>query len=628
MTKEFKKITNKNETRYVLETVTAGATSSASIPSAPVSDGAVIKRTTEADAPKVPQKPRQGHLRQQTGGGKHRDKKREQKGGQEKHRKPFAEQHASTSKSTNNKNKVEGFEEPSVPGGRWTYSGHQIIANNKTPNGSFLVLKNKNDGKYEIHKQVGSRTPGGLEFVGAYTTPEETEAAFKEISGGVEIGVAEGLDFDTDQMVSFIYDQIKRLGGGNTKDSLKDLLKTEKMPLIVQSNPELFDIAFDIAYKRFFHIDPPNNTVDYTDWSMHQGEMGRFEKGRYEAAEGFADIVADSFEKGDKVEYHQGIWTVLDKDPAQDTLTIAKEIETVDALKVRKAQSANINERHVDHEISMSRSELYSIAKNSMALFKLLSNRSEMEGLEAWQQSKITKAADYLNAVHRSLTYDEQYGDDDHMGVSEADKPLSYHDELRRYDDRQARGIGRTGGRADDEILQRSKNYEISFTGPRLYFDVSPDKEKFALSIQMRKDKEGKWYLPTFHDIPQEEFADRVQRARDILDQQGDYKEAPKGIFSKGWTTEGKIKGADGKACWPGKRHAGTKNGKDICVPVGEDNYINSLMNQLYEKAPPGEKYERMVNHIKAGYSKDGKLTDVERSKAYGAAWKAKNKNK
>ena len=34
--------------------------------------------------------------------------------------------------------------------------------------------------------------------------------------------------------------------------------------------------------------------------------------------------------------------------------------------------------------------------------------------------------------------------------------------------------------------------------------------------------------------------------------------------------TEGKIKGIDGKACWKGKRYAGTKNGKDICIPVGE----------------------------------------------------------
>ena len=39
----------------------------------------------------VTQKPRQGPLRPQTGGGAHRDKKKEQKQGKEKHKKPFME---------------------------------------------------------------------------------------------------------------------------------------------------------------------------------------------------------------------------------------------------------------------------------------------------------------------------------------------------------------------------------------------------------------------------------------------------------------------------------------------------------------------------------------------------------
>ncbi|MFZ9264879.1 MAG: hypothetical protein ACO222_06925, partial [Polynucleobacter sp.] len=100
---------------------------------------------------------------------------------------------------------------------------------------------------------------------------------------------------------------------------------------------------------------------------------------------------------------------------------------------------------------------------------------------------------------------------------------------------------------------------------------------------------------------------------------------------------EGKIKGVDGKACWKGKRYAGKikkADGtyKDKCVPVGEDAYSESLMNQLNsiisEKAPPGDKYERMVKHIKKGYAKDGKITDKERSIAYATAWKAKNKAK
>jgi hypothetical protein len=41
-----------------------------------------------------------------------------------------------------------------------------------------------------------------------------------------------------------------------------------------------------------------------------------------------------------------------------------------------------------------------------------------------------------------------------------------------------------------------------------------------------------------------------------------------------------KIKGADGKACWKGKRYAGTENGKDKCVPVKESksNILKGLM--------------------------------------------------
>lgn len=45
----------------------------------------------------------------------------------------------------------------------------------------------------------------------------------------------------------------------------------------------------------------------------------------------------------------------------------------------------------------------------------------------------------------------------------------------------------------------------------------------------------------------------------------------------------------------------------------------------ISEKAPPGAKFERMVKHIKKGYSKDG-LTAKEKGIAYATAWKAKKK--
>jgi len=84
---------------------------------------------------------------------------------------------------------------------------------------------------------------------------------------------------------------------------------------------------------------------------------------------------------------------------------------------------------------------------------------------------------------------------------------------------------------------------------------------------------------------------------------------------------EGKEQGADGKACWKGYKYAGTKNGKDKCVKE-EIGVI-----ELDEKAPPGAKYERMVKHIKKGYSEGG-VTKKEKSIAYATAWKEKNKMK
>jgi len=49
---------------------------------------------------------------------------------------------------------------------------------------------------------------------------------------------------------------------------------------------------------------------------------------------------------------------------------------------------------------------------------------------------------------------------------------------------------------------------------------------------------------------------------------------------------------------------------------------------ELDEVAPPGAKAERMVKHIKKSYSKDGKLTENEKSIAYATAWKHANKTK
>jgi len=79
-------------------------------------------------------------------------------------------------------------------------------------------------------------------------------------------------------------------------------------------------------------------------------------------------------------------------------------------------------EDDTEQEVSMAGSELYGIAKHAKELLALIHQQGQQQGLEAWQQSKITKAADYLNAVLQSLDYDTN-GED--QGVSESERRMS-----------------------------------------------------------------------------------------------------------------------------------------------------------------------------------------------------------
>ena len=59
-----------------------------------------------------------------------------------------------------------------------------------------------------------------------------------------------------------------------------------------------------------------------------------------------------------------------------------------------------------DHEVQMARADLYKIAKYAIQLHDMLKTVSEAEGIEGWQQAKITKAADYISSVYHALDYD------------------------------------------------------------------------------------------------------------------------------------------------------------------------------------------------------------------------------
>src|SRR5210317_322539 len=59
-----------------------------------------------------------------------------------------------------------------------------------------------------------------------------------------------------------------------------------------------------------------------------------------------------------------------------------------------------------DHEVSMARGELEAIADKATQLASMLQGKSDDGNpLEAWVQSKITKAKDYINSVSDYLMY-------------------------------------------------------------------------------------------------------------------------------------------------------------------------------------------------------------------------------
>jgi len=68
-----------------------------------------------------------------------------------------------------------------------------------------------------------------------------------------------------------------------------------------------------------------------------------------------------------------------------------------------------------DHEISMARGELEAIADKAMKLSSILSGKSDDGNpLEAWVQSKITKAKDYINSVADYMEYNPDMANESH----------------------------------------------------------------------------------------------------------------------------------------------------------------------------------------------------------------------
>jgi hypothetical protein len=82
------------------------------------------------------------------------------------------------------------------------------------------------------------------------------------------------------------------------------------------------------------------------------------------------------------------------------------KIDSKDYLLARKAAIEKtkkpMKEEMVDYEGEMAKAELRNLIQNAEEIFDMLDDNTQ---LEAWVQSKLTKANDYLNSVNQYLKY-------------------------------------------------------------------------------------------------------------------------------------------------------------------------------------------------------------------------------
>lgn len=94
-------------------------------------------------------------------------------------------------------------------------------------------------------------------------------------------------------------------------------------------------------------------------------------------------------------------------EPVSEAKLDEEDIIVVPGSKMkRKTGFVPHGQSRVDHEVEMARSDVLATMKNAKAIYQLLKDRSEDEGLEGWVQEKLIKANDYLNAVKEY--YDEK----------------------------------------------------------------------------------------------------------------------------------------------------------------------------------------------------------------------------
>jgi hypothetical protein len=82
-----------------------------------------------------------------------------------------------------------------------------------------------------------------------------------------------------------------------------------------------------------------------------------------------------------------------------------------------------MNFKKPDHEAEMAKAQLAQIARNAMAVYKMINEGDELDG---WISSYITEANDHMNSVHEKMAYDQAAADAVESGPRSYEESAQY----------------------------------------------------------------------------------------------------------------------------------------------------------------------------------------------------------
>jgi lysozyme len=328
------------------------------------------------------------------------------------------------------------------------------------------------------------------------------------------------------------------------------------------------------------NIDQAANALKNSAWYSQVGRrapkiVSLLQSGDRSVAENFADG-RNPQDKGDSKRH--GVPT---KSSVSNLRKVAKQggrkgqlAHWMANMKAGKAKAKNEDfNGEYDDEAGMAQSNLRTMARAVDGLLKTIKSN---DNLPEWGQEKIAKAEMMLVSVWDYLLSQKEMGMDPKINESKAVESLRQivaelsNEKLGQY--KKAAGDQATAADKAGDYAKGHKRFKGIVKATNKQFDNDAKKHREqgmaeagsnaidTVSKRLTDPKDGMTAkLRAAGDKKRDSQYMGTQIAkndRTSKDEWGNLKE--------------KIKGADGKACWKGYKYAGTKNGKDKCVPIGE----------------------------------------------------------